>query len=134
MVDQRAKRRRMPRPLALGLAATIAALAFAQSGVAASPDRAPAYRADRDQVKALRMTVDWLAIYSPHLWIGVEMPGPCQPLPGGGRACPIAIDLRAWTRGELAPWRCDAQVLLPPPGSATPARRTSARCHPTETA
>jgi hypothetical protein len=116
----------MPRPVLLGLAAIIGALAFAQLGSTAS---AATHRADRDQVKAMRLTVDWLATYPEDLWLGVELPGPCRALPSGRRACPIAISLRAWTRGELAPWRCDAQILLPPLGSTTRARRTSARCH-----
>jgi hypothetical protein len=117
----------MPRPVLLCLATVAGALAFAQS---ASAQPAESQRADRDQVQALRLTVDWLTDYPEPLWVGVEMPGRCEALPSGRRACPVAISLLAWTRGELAPWRCDAQALLPASGSAARPRRTSARCHP----
>jgi hypothetical protein len=117
----------MPRPVLLCLATLVGALAFAQ---AASAGPAELHRADRDQVKALRLTVDWLTTYPELLWVGVEMPGRCEALPSGRRACPVAISLLAWTRGKLAPWRCDAQILLPAPGRTARARRTSARCHP----
>jgi hypothetical protein len=115
----------MPRRLLLGLAMLAGTLGFAHSATvgAAASSRA-------DQVKALRMTVGWLATYPEPLWVGVEMPGRCDSLPSGRRACPIAITLLAWTRGELAPWRCAAHALLPAPGSRAHARRTSADCHP----
>jgi hypothetical protein len=116
----------MPRPVVMSLLATIGALVGAQPGSAA-----PAH-AGRDEARALRATADWLATYPPHLWVGLELPRPCRPLPDGRRACPIAITLRAWTHGELAPWRCNAELLLPPPRSRAAARRTSARCHPHE--
>jgi hypothetical protein len=117
----------MPRPVLLGLATLAGAVAFAQAA-AAGP--AVSHRTDRDQVKALRMTVDWLTTYPEPLWVGVEMPGRCEPLADGRRACPVAINLLSWTRGELAPWRCDAEVLLPAPRSSARARRTSADCDP----
>jgi hypothetical protein len=116
----------MRRPV-LVLATIVFALGITQ---AASAAPAESRRVDRDHVKALRLTVDWLAAYPEPLWVGVEMPGRCQPLVDGRRACPIAISLLAWTRGELVPWRCDAQALLPAPGSTARARRSSARCHP----
>jgi hypothetical protein len=119
----------MPRPVLLGLAATISAMVLAQPGSAASGESGAPDRTDRDQVKALRLTVDWLATYPEELWVGVDMPGRCRTLPGGTRTCPVAISLRAWTGGELAPWRCEAEVLLPPARSTKPARRTNARCN-----
>jgi hypothetical protein len=117
----------MARPVLLALATLVGALAFAQAATTAA---ATSDRADRDQVTALRMTVDWLTTYPEPLWVGVEMPGRCEPLASGRRACPVAIDLLAWTGGRLAPWRCDARVLLPAPASSARARRTSAHCHP----
>jgi hypothetical protein len=117
----------MARPLLLGLALLAGALALAQSTAAGA---AGPHRGDRDQVTALRMTVDWLATYPEPLWVGVGMPGPCDRLPSGRRACPVSISLLAWTRAELTPWRCDADVLLPAPSSPARARRTSADCHP----
>jgi hypothetical protein len=118
----------MPRRVLLGLAALIGALAIAQSGTAASAGPAAAHRADRDQVKALRMTIDWLTTYSEDLWVGVELPGECRTLADGRRSCPIAISLRAWTHGELAPWRCQATALLPAPRSTDPPLRMSGHC------
>jgi hypothetical protein len=117
----------MPHPVLLGLATLAGALCMTH-GAAAAPTGSQ--RADRDQVKALRMAVDWLTTYPEPLWVGVAMPGRCEELGSGRRACPVSIDLLAWTRGELAPWRCDAHVLLPAPGSTARARRTSADCHP----
>ena len=134
----------MPRPVLLGLAATVGALALAPSGSAAPAGTTTAHRAGgaehaltaaaglravRDQAKALNATVDWLVTYPEDLWVGVEMPGPCRSLSAARRACPVAISIRAWTAGRLAPWRCEAQAVLPAPHSAWKARRTSARCH-----
>jgi hypothetical protein len=117
----------MPCRVLLGLATLAGALALAQAA-AAGP--AGPHRADRDQVEALRMAVDWLTTYPEPLWVGVALPGRCEELPSGRRACPVSIDLLAWTRGELAPWRGNAHVLLPAPGSSARARRTSADCGP----
>jgi hypothetical protein len=116
----------MPRVVLMALPALIGALLCAQPALAAP------LHGGRDEAQALRLTAAWLATYPPHLWLGIELPGDCRPAPHGRRACPVAITLRAWTHGELAPWRCRAEVLLPPQGSRAAARRTSARCTPQE--
>jgi hypothetical protein len=110
---------------ALILALVLLALA-APAGARAGP------RDHRDQAAALRATTSWLAIYSPRVWIGVELPGRCRALPSGSRSCPIAIRLLAWTAGALTPWRCVAQAVLPAPTSRAEhsVRRTSAHCTP----
>ena len=86
----------------------------------------------RDQAVALHVSTNWMAIYPAHLWIAVELPQPCRAVPSGRRICPIAIQLRAWTDGALAPWRCSAYAVLPAPQSRSAARsrRTSADCAP----
>jgi hypothetical protein len=117
-----------PPPL-LALATSMVALAFAYFTATASPATgAPGDRAQRDQVQALRMTGDWLGTYPAELWIGAGLPGRCVTLDDGRRECPISITLRAWTGGELAPWRCDAAVMLPARGGHGPAHRESAHC------
>ena len=115
----------MRSPLALTLTLVVLALA-APAGASAAP------LDHQDQAAALRATTGWLAIYSPRVWIGVELPGRCRPLPRGRRRCPIAIRLLAWTGGALAPWRCVAQAVLPaaPSRAGDSVRRTSAHCTP----
>jgi hypothetical protein len=121
-----------PPPL-LALAASMVALAFAYfTSVATPATRTTADRDHQDQAKALRMTADWLGTYPDRLWIGVALPEPCVAQNDGSRSCPISISFRAWSHGALAPFRCDARVVLPSPGEDRPARRTSARCHELE--
>lgn len=75
------------------------------------------------------MTADWLGTYRERLWIGVDLPDPCAPQGDGTRRCPVSITFRAWFHGRLAPFRCEADVVLPAPHSDAAARRTSAHCH-----
>jgi hypothetical protein len=119
----------MSRPPLLALAASMVALTFAYFTALASPAaRTTGEREQRDQVKALSMTVDWLGTYPADRWIGAELPEHCAKLADGRRECPIAITLRVWTGGELAPWRCDADVVLPAPRADGRARRGEAHC------
>jgi len=111
----------------LTLALMLPLLAFAAP---ATPSVRPSQQ--RDQAVALHVSTNWMAIYPARLWIAVELPQPCRALPSGRRTCPIAIQLRAWTDGALAPWRCSAHAVLPAPQSRSTARsrRTSADCAP----